>query len=95
LNTADDGVHAIIEGAKNSLRSVLMAVSMNVFGLLPVMVATGIGADVMKTLATPMFGGLLSLVLLTLIVIPCVYRSVYARVLPLRDVDGPRSSAIV
>jgi Cu(I)/Ag(I) efflux system membrane protein CusA/SilA len=83
LNTADDGVLAIIEGAKNSLRSVLMAVSMNVFGLLPVMVATGIGADVMKTLATPMFGGLLSLVLLTLIVIPCVYRSVYARALPL------------
>jgi copper/silver efflux system protein len=82
LQTAENGMHAIIEGSKNSLRSVLMAVAMNVFGLLPVMLATGIGADVMKTLASPMFGGLLSLVFLTLIVIPCVYRTVYARALP-------------
>jgi Cu/Ag efflux pump CusA len=36
----------------------------------------------MKTLASPMFGGLLSLVFLTLVVIPCVYRSVYGRSLP-------------
>jgi Cu(I)/Ag(I) efflux system membrane protein CusA/SilA len=82
LQTANDGVLAIVEGSKTSLRSVLMAVAMNVFGLLPVMLATGIGADVMKTLASPMFGGLLSLVFLTLVVIPCVYRSVYGRSLP-------------
>jgi Cu(I)/Ag(I) efflux system membrane protein CusA/SilA len=82
LLTASDGQLAIVEGAKNSLRSVLMAVAMNVFGLMPVMLATGIGADVMKTLASPMFGGLLSLIFLTLLVIPCVYRRVYGRNLP-------------
>lgn len=92
LLTAGDGQLAIVEGAKNSLRSVLMAVAMNVFGLMPVMLATGIGADVMKTLASPMFGGLLSLIFLTLLVIPCVYRRVYGRNLPANpsvDAKGP------
>ncbi|WP_053094158.1 efflux RND transporter permease subunit [Cellvibrio sp. pealriver] len=79
LLTANDGQLAVVEGAKNSLRSVLMAVAMNVFGLMPVMLATGIGADVMKTLASPMFGGLLSLTVLTLLVVPCVYRQIYGR----------------
>jgi Cu/Ag efflux pump CusA len=46
---------------------------------MPVMLATGIGADVMKTLASPMFGGLLSLTVLTLLVVPCVYRQIYGR----------------
>ncbi|UUA74992.1 efflux RND transporter permease subunit [Cellvibrio sp. QJXJ] len=82
LLTANDGQLAVVEGAKNSLRSVLMAVAMNVFGLMPVMLATGIGADVMKTLASPMFGGLLSLTVLTLLVVPCVYRQIYGRHLP-------------
>ncbi len=85
LNSVDDTLLATIEGAQNSFRSVLMAVAMNVFGLAPVMMATGLGADVMKTLATPMFGGLLSLVLLTIVVIPCVYRSAYGRSLTAQD----------
>ena len=88
LLTASEGQLAIVEGAKNSLRSVLMAVAMNVFGLMPVMLATGIGADVMKTLASPMFGGLLSLIFLTLLVIPCVYRLVYGRNLPAAENTG-------
>lgn len=79
LMSPDDTLLATIEGAQNSFRSVLMAVAMNVFGLAPVMMATGLGADVMKTLATPMFGGLFSLVILTVLVIPCVYRSIYGR----------------
>ncbi len=79
LLSIHDGVAAIVEGSKNSLRSVLMAVSMNVFGLMPVMLATGIGADVMKTIASPMMGGLFSLTFLTLLVIPCVYCSLYGR----------------
>ena len=79
LASSDDTLNATVEGAQNSFRSVLMAVAMNVFGLAPVMMATGLGADVMKTLATPMFGGLFSLVLLTVVVIPCIYRTVYGR----------------
>lgn len=74
LKNSNDFTQATIEGAQRGLRSVLMAVSMNIFGLLPVMLATGLGADVMKRLATPMFGGLVSLMLLTLVVIPVIYK---------------------
>lgn len=74
LNDSGDALAATIEGAQKSLRPVLMAVSMNIFGLMPVMMATGLGADVMKRLASPMFGGLVSLMLLTLIVIPVIYK---------------------
>lgn len=73
LNGQEDYIMATAEGAQKSLRSVLMAVSMNIFGLLPVMLATGLGADVMKRLSSPMFGGLVSLTFLTLFVIPVVY----------------------
>ncbi|MDI1229286.1 MAG: CusA/CzcA family heavy metal efflux RND transporter [bacterium] len=74
LKDSRDTAAATLEGAQKSLRSVLMAVCMNIFGLLPVMVATGLGADVMKRLSSPMFGGLISLMLLTLIVIPVIYK---------------------
>lgn len=74
LKDSDDTTAATLEGAQKGLRAVLMAVSMNIFGLMPVMMATGLGADVMKRLASPMFGGLVSLMLLTLIVIPVIYK---------------------
>jgi Cu(I)/Ag(I) efflux system membrane protein CusA/SilA len=45
----------------------------NILGLMPVMWATGTGADVMKRLAAPMVGGVLSAMLLTLVVIPSLY----------------------
>jgi len=74
LNTQDELIDATMQGAQKSLRPVMMAVCMNIFGLVPVMVATGIGADVMKRLSSPMFGGLISLLILTLIVIPVLYK---------------------
>lgn len=73
LNSDVDFVDATIEGASKSLRSVLMAVCMNIFGLMPVMLETGLGSDVMKRISSPMFGGLVSLAFLTLIVLPVVY----------------------
>ncbi len=50
-----------------------MAGLANIIGLLPVMWATGTGADVMKRLAAPMVGGVFSALLLTLLAIPAVY----------------------
>jgi len=50
-----------------------MAGLANILGLLPVMWATGTGADVMKRLAAPMVGGVFSAMLLTLLVIPALY----------------------
>jgi Cu(I)/Ag(I) efflux system membrane protein CusA/SilA len=50
-----------------------MAGLANILGLIPVMWATGAGADVMKRLAAPMVGGVASAMLLTLFVIPAIY----------------------
>jgi Cu(I)/Ag(I) efflux system membrane protein CusA/SilA len=44
-----------------------------VFGLLPVLFDTGVGADVAKRIAAPMWGGLVSLLVMTLIVVPSAY----------------------
>lgn len=73
LGSEGERIDAVLGGAHKSLRPVLMAVTMNIFGLLPVMAATGVGADVMKRLSSPMFGGLVSLIALTLLVLPVVY----------------------
>lgn len=73
LTTPDDYHQATLLGAQKCLRPTLMAVAMNIFGLIPVMIASGIGADVVKRISSPMLGGLLSLTILTLIVIPLVY----------------------
>jgi Cu(I)/Ag(I) efflux system membrane protein CusA/SilA len=80
LRTMAGRIDATVDGAHKCLRPVLMAVAMNIFGLIPVMTATGIGADVMKRLSTPMFGGLVSLVLLTLFVVPVIYLYYASRV---------------
>jgi Cu(I)/Ag(I) efflux system membrane protein CusA/SilA len=82
IKSRDQGVAVVAKGARKSLRPVLMAVSMNIFGLMPVMMATGLGADVMKRISSPMFGGLLSLMLLTLVVIPVAYLLREGRGLP-------------
>ncbi len=55
------------------IRPMSMAGLANVLGLIPVMWATGTGADVMKRLAAPMVGGVFSAMLLTLFVIPAIY----------------------
>jgi Cu(I)/Ag(I) efflux system membrane protein CusA/SilA len=73
LETLQDLVDTIHTGAVERIRPMSMAGLANIFGLLPVMWATGTGADVMKRLAAPMVGGVLSAMLLTLIVIPALY----------------------
>ncbi|HKP64187.1 MAG TPA: CusA/CzcA family heavy metal efflux RND transporter [Polyangiales bacterium] len=55
------------------VRPLLMTVVMNILGLLPVMLDSGVGSDVAKRIAAPMWGGLVSLTLLTLFIIPVLY----------------------
>ena len=62
------------EGAMSRLRPVLMTALTDIFGFLPMMFSTGLGAEVQKPLATVVVGGMLSATLLTLIVTPCIYR---------------------
>lgn len=64
--------HSLEAGAKR-VRPMLMTVMTNIFGLLPILVGTGVGSDVAKRIAAPMWGGLVSLTILTLLVIPAVY----------------------
>jgi len=73
LRTADDVLQMTLETAVTRVRPLLMAVGMNIFGLIPVMFATGIGSDVAKRIAAPLWGGLVSLTLLTLLLIPVIY----------------------
>ncbi|HAU1297241.1 TPA: efflux RND transporter permease subunit [Legionella pneumophila] len=73
LKTLPDLIQMVHLCAISRIRPMVMAGLANIIGLLPVMWATGIGADVMKRLAAPMVGGVFSALLLTLIVIPVVY----------------------
>ncbi len=72
--TSHEDLHAsIIEGAADRVRPKLMTVATTLIGLLPVMIGTETGSQVMKRIAAPMVGGLLSSTILTLIIIPAVY----------------------
>ena len=73
IRDLDDIIHAHTEGTVQRVRPKLMTVSTMLIGLLPLLWATGSGADVMKRIAAPMVGGLLSSAFLTLELIPVVY----------------------
>jgi len=64
---------AISEGAVDRVRPKLMTVTSTLLGLLPIMFGTETGTRVMKRIAAPMVGGLISSTLLTLVIIPAVY----------------------
>ena len=63
----------IIEGAVDRVRPKLMTVSTTLIGLLPVMFGSGTGTRVMKRIAAPMVGGMVSSTILTLVILPAVY----------------------
>jgi Cu(I)/Ag(I) efflux system membrane protein CusA/SilA len=64
---------AIMAGSAERVRPILMTTGTTVIGLLPIMFGTETGTRVMKRIAAPMVGGLVSSTLLTLVVLPAVY----------------------
>mgnify|MGYP003110961657 CR=1 FL=1 len=70
---------AIIEGALTRLRPVLMTALVASLGFVPMALNTGTGAEVQRPLATVVIGGILSSTLLTLLVLPALYRIVHGR----------------
>jgi len=64
----------VVEGAKRRLRPVLMTASITALGLVPLLFASGPGSEVQRPLAIVVIGGLLSSTLLTLILLPILYR---------------------
>jgi Cu(I)/Ag(I) efflux system membrane protein CusA/SilA len=73
LRTLQDLLDTVHHGAVERIRPMVMVGMVAILGLVPTMWATGTGADVMKRLAAPTVGGVLSGMLLTLFVIPVVY----------------------
>lgn len=81
---------ALEEGAVDRVRPKLMTVFTTLIGLMPIMVGSGTGSEIMRRIATPMVGGLVSSTVLTLVVIPAVYVIVQRRRLGLESVPGVR-----
>ncbi|WP_156442879.1 efflux RND transporter permease subunit, partial [Sphingomonas sp. CCH9-H8] len=70
---------AIREGALTRLRPVLMTALVASLGFVPMALNVGIGSDVQRPLATVVIGGIISSTLLTLVVLPALYRMVHGR----------------
>lgn len=79
---------AIVEGALGRMRPILMASLVAILGLLPASVARGLGSDVQRPLATVIVWGLVSSMLLTLVVVPALYRIFAPKLTPASN-DGP------
>jgi len=71
--TIGDLREAIIEGAGQRVRPVIMTVGTTIIALLPIMLGTGTGSDVMKRIAAPMVGGLFTAMALSLVVVPIIF----------------------
>ena len=73
INTLRDIEDSVMEGAVKRIRPKIMTVSVILAGLVPIMFSTGTGADVMKRIAAPMVGGVLTSTILELIIYPAIY----------------------
>ncbi|MBF0448098.1 MAG: efflux RND transporter permease subunit [Magnetococcales bacterium] len=71
--TAEDLFSTVMAGAAMRVRPKLMTVSVIIAGLLPIFFTDGPGSDVMRRIALPMIGGMVSTTIMTLIVIPVIY----------------------
>jgi Cu(I)/Ag(I) efflux system membrane protein CusA/SilA len=73
LNSMSDLKDAIMHGAVKRIRPKIMTVSVILAGLIPIMFSHGTGADVMKRIAAPMVGGVVTSTILELIIYPAIY----------------------
>ena len=73
MNSWDDLRESIVFGAVKRLRPKVMTVACMLFGLLPIMWSVGSGADVMKRIAAPMVGGILTSFLMELVIYPPIF----------------------
>ncbi len=83
--TREDLQQAIMHGAVERVRPKMMTVVAIMAGLLPILWSTGTGSEVMRRIAVPMVGGMVSSTLLTLLVIPAIYAIVKGWRLPRRS----------
>ena len=79
--TAQQLQQSILDGAVRRVRPVMMTAIATIAGLIPVMYGTGVGSEVMSRIAAPMLGGMISVVILTLLVLPVAYYFVVSAVM--------------
>ena len=85
--------HAIMLGAVERVRPIMMTVVAIIGGLVPIMWSSGTGSEVMQRIAVPMIGGMISSTVLTLIVIPAAYALIKGYRLPLSDAKSGEETA--
>jgi Cu(I)/Ag(I) efflux system membrane protein CusA/SilA len=90
--TVADLYDAVMQGAALRVRPIMMTVFAITAGLLPIMWGTGTGSEVMRRIAAPMVGGMVSATILTLIVIPALYALVKEIAIQRSSIQ-PRSQA--
>ena len=74
LRTVRDLEESIMHGAVKRIRPKIMTVSVILAGLIPIMFSHGTGADIMKRIAAPMIGGVVTSMILELLIYPAIYR---------------------
>ncbi|MBP7149137.1 MAG: efflux RND transporter permease subunit [Acidobacteria bacterium] len=94
LRTLRDVDEAIVHGAVRRARPKMMTVAAAFMGLLPIMWSTSAGADVMKRIAAPMIGGLVTSFLLELLVYPAIYK-LWKRRTELRHLPPPEPDSLL
>jgi len=73
LNSLTDLREAIFEGAVKRIRPKMMTVMTTMIGLFPIIIGTGIGSDVMKRIAAPMVGGIITSLIMELTLFPAIF----------------------
>ncbi len=73
IRSLKDLYQIVIEGAVERVRPKMMTVLTTMLGLFPILIGTGTGSQVMKRIAAPMVGGMITSTILTLVVIPAIY----------------------
>jgi Cu(I)/Ag(I) efflux system membrane protein CusA/SilA len=91
--TAADLYEAVMEGAVERVRPKMMTVTAIMAGLLPILWTSGTGSSVMKRIAAPMVGGMISSSVLTLLVIPVIYSLLEERALRTAARTAPLASS--
>jgi len=71
--TLRDIIESVHEGTARRVRPVVMTATSTIVGLLPIMLLSGTGSDVMQRIAAPMVGGMLTTTILSLLVLPVIY----------------------
>ena len=88
LNDRQDLKGSIMEGAVKRIRPKIMTVSVILAGLVPIIFSTGTGADIMKRIAAPMVGGVITSTILELLIYPAIYMLWRSRALRQGEVAG-------